>query len=304
VENFNKDLLIMENNKVNLPPIPQNLWDKYTKRLKDYQEKRKEIHSFIKTNLIKGIDYGISNDKSKKKTLLKPGAEKIAGLIECRFKIYPDYDSWSMLGKHRCVYYVAYLIDQNLLSIIIPYLIKVGFEHEQKVVKLFSWGEGRGAYAIDELVYGLDKGPFSGKPLKGSENRAVKLAEKRAIVDLVIRTFGLEFTQDMEEYETTGHLKNDYVKKKNNQPQKGMINVNDFPEENKNLFQNIMSMLNHKENNKYLWSLSERQEMMRTALEVNREIDKLRKLHSVITESTKARSKHFKATVQNNQKIK
>jgi hypothetical protein len=272
-----------------LPPVPQNLWDKYTDRLKEYQEKRKEIQSFIQENLIQGIDYGISNDKAKKKTLLKPGAEKIAGLIECRFKIYADYDSWNMLGKKQCVYYIAYLIDQNLLSIIIPYLIKVGFEHEQKVIKLFSWGEGRGAYAIDELVYGPDKGKFSGMPLKGSENRAVKVAEKRAIVDLIIRTFGLEFTQDMEEYDNTGCLKNDSIQK--NKP--GMINIDNLPEENKAMFQALIVLLNTKKDKNIIWSNKDKQAYMKTALKITDDINQLKNLYYQIKESTEERCKQI-----------
>ena len=67
--------------KINLPPIPKNLWDRYKIRLESYSKQREEIHSFIKANLIDGEDFGENYEDSKKKTLLKPGAEKIAGFI-------------------------------------------------------------------------------------------------------------------------------------------------------------------------------------------------------------------------------
>lgn len=271
----------------NIPPVPQNLWDKYTERLTDYKEKRKQIHSFIKNNLKKDIDFGKSDRQSGKDTLLKSGAEKIADLIESKIKIYPDYDSWNMMGKGRCVYYVGYLIDQTLLSMIIKYLLQVGIEHEQKVVKLFAWGEGRGAYAIDEKCYGVSQGKLAGQPLKGSENRAVKMAQKRCKVDVIIGTLGLDFTQD-EEYGNNGKLKDD-----NPDKQPGLVSMKNLADENKALFQDIMVILNSKEQGHMIWNNKEKSEFFKKASGVTRDINKLRDLHNQIKETTMLRCKYI-----------
>lgn len=201
-----------------LMPIPRNLWDKYQDRLKVYAEKRTEIQAFIKDGLIDGEDYGQTfelSDWEKKqgrkeppKTLKKSGSLKIQALMECQVKLYPDSGTWKMLGMASgVVAYVGYVLDRELLGMILQYLPKIGFEHEQAVVRLFSWGEGRGAAEVGEKVYSEKAGVGkAGKPLAGAANRTIKMAEKRCDVDAVIRTFGLEFAQD-EGYRNDGRLR-------------------------------------------------------------------------------------------------
>lgn len=195
--------------------VPRNLWDKYRDRLTHYNEKRKEIQGFIGEELIEGPDYGQTfelsdydrnHGKKESHTLKKPGSLKIQQLMESQVKMYPDVGAWRMLGEPKgTVAFVGYVIDRDLLGMILQYLPAVGFEYEQAVVRLFAWGEGRGAAELDEKVYS-GKHPKAGKPLAGAANRALKMAEKRCDVDAVIRTFGLEFSQD-EEYRNDGRLR-------------------------------------------------------------------------------------------------
>lgn len=231
----------MENNLQTVPAIPENLFDKYDTRLVQYAGNKEKIDEFIKSNLQEGIDYGLTSKDAKNNTLMKSGSEKILNLMECKIRFYADTDSWQMLGsKPGVVCYVGYIIDMRLLQMIVSYLLQVGFEHEEKVIKMFAWGEGRGAYEIDELCY-----QQTGKPLRGSFNRALKMAEKRCEVDAVIRTFGLQFTQD-EEYEKGGKLKGDIGAK----PVTKTVNKKpSVPEENMVVYKSSLELLNKKEKN-------------------------------------------------------
>lgn len=270
--------------------IPQNLWDKYTERLKEYSKKRDEIQVFIKDNLKEGIDFGKNDSQSKKNTLLKSGAEKISDLIEGKIKIYPDIDSWNMLGKKQAICYVGYLIDQTLLSMIIQYLLKVGMQWEQHVVKLFAWGEGRGAYELDEKTYGDSHPNLAGKPLKGSMNRAIKIAEKRTKVDVIIGTLGLDFSQD-EDYGEKGNLKDDNNFKKKSGD--GIINIKNISEENKALFHNIMVILNTRENKISIFSNIEKTQYVKKAASITDKIEALREIHASLTDLALKRVKEI-----------
>lgn len=196
--------------------VPQHLWDKHEEKLKHYESKREQVSKFIKEKLRKGSDYGHNHEqtdyeKSKnmprpKPTLLKSGAEKILDYSTCQIKFYPDVETFKMAGASGSICYVGYIIDRELLQLIVPFIMKVGMEYEKNVVRLFSWGEGRGACELNEKEY--SSGERKGKPLKGAVNRCIKMAEKRCEVDAVIRTFGLNFSQD-NDYDKTGGLKED-----------------------------------------------------------------------------------------------
>lgn len=146
---------------------------------------REVINEFITASLVKDIDFGAIKGKSKtgasfegKPTLLKPGAEKICGLFKIRPTFRKDTDTWEMLGsKPGTVAYICELV--NTSGIIV--------------------GEGRGTATAEAGDYGI--------------NKAVKIGEKRAQIDAVLRTGALSdfFTQDMEdapkEFTNTGSKK-------------------------------------------------------------------------------------------------
>lgn len=192
-----------------LPAIPAELWDKYEERLKEYQKKREQVTGFIKENLEDNHDFGFNyfekdGKGSGKKTLLKAGADKIKNFIMCEYRLFPDYGSWKMLGEQKgVVCYISYLIDREILTAVMAFVWKFGMKELEPIIKMLAWGEGRGACATFEKTYG------SGNiPIKGSENRAIKVGEKRAKVNSIISTLALDVAQD-EEYTKDGELQDD-----------------------------------------------------------------------------------------------
>lgn len=127
------------------------------------------VKDYIGKAMVAGVDYGhitIKGAKSKD-TLLKPGAEKFCGLFKIRATFKKDVDTWDMLGnKPGIVVYICELVDAKGQVI----------------------GEGRGSSTAN-LTQDYDT------------NKAIKIAEKRAQIDAVLRTGGLSdfFTQDTED---------------------------------------------------------------------------------------------------------
>jgi hypothetical protein len=144
-------------------------------QMKRDQDVRKVIDEYIKANMVKGKDYGSIKSKTKsgtefesKPSLLKPGAEKFCSLFKVRATFRKDDETCEMLGNTPgLVAYVCELVDTK-----------------GRVI-----GEGRGVHKVE-----LTAGDFE-------INKAVKIAQKRAQVDAVLRTGCLSdfFTQDMED---------------------------------------------------------------------------------------------------------
>lgn len=179
------------------------LAEKYVNQLQIFKDNRDKIRNFVDDNLKVDVDYGATSEGSTKMTLMKSGAEKIARLLDCKIILYPDFSTAKMLNIHGAVFLSSYLINQDILSQITEICMQKGFDNIEPIVKLYAWGEGKGAYELDEKCY-----QKTGKPLKGSANRAVKMAEKRARVDVIISAFGMDFTQDPE-YNKFGRLDSD-----------------------------------------------------------------------------------------------
>lgn len=126
------------------------------------------IDGYIQQNLVPGTDYGeIKTDKfTSKPSLFKPGSEKMCTLFQLKARFKRDDETWEMAGKPQgTFFYVCELIDGNGNI----------------------WGEGRGAEAAGSKSRDV--------------NAAIKIAEKRAQVDAVLRVFALSerFTQDIED---------------------------------------------------------------------------------------------------------
>jgi hypothetical protein len=155
-------------------PLPKSVMVSSTqlrKQMKRDEEIRQVINEYISNNMVEGKDYGSIEVKGKmsKPSLFKPGAEKFCGLFKIRPTFKKDIETVEMLGnKPGIIAYICELVD-NRGQII---------------------GEGRGTAKTD--------------PNSGSDfdiNKQVKIAEKRAQIDAVLRTGGLSdfFTQDMED---------------------------------------------------------------------------------------------------------
>lgn len=132
-------------------------------------EKRALINEFIEKNLTAGTDFGSIEIRGvqSKPSLFKPGSEKMCNLFRLTPKFERDDDTWEMLGKKAGVIcFKCELVDQT-----------------GKIV-----GEGRGT-ATTAIQADFDV------------NKQVKIAEKRAQIDAVLRVFALSerFTQDIED---------------------------------------------------------------------------------------------------------
>jgi len=139
-------------------------------QLNSDKKMRTILKKFIKDSMTPGLDYGhISIKGAKTKdTLLKPGAEKFCGLFKIRPTFRKDTDTWEMLGnKPGVIAYICELVDAQGQII----------------------GEGRGTSSVK-----ADGGDYD-------VNKVVKIAEKRAQIDAVLRTGALSdfFTQDIED---------------------------------------------------------------------------------------------------------
>lgn len=143
------------------------------KQMQRDEDIRKVIDEYIKNNMVAGKDYGSIEVKKgtgimSKPSLFKPGAEKFCGLFKIRPIFRKDIDTVDMLGNTPgIIAYVCDLVDSRGQVI----------------------GEGRGTAKAD-----INGGDFD-------INKQVKIAQKRAQVDAVLRAGGLSdfFTQDMED---------------------------------------------------------------------------------------------------------
>ena len=133
-------------------------------KIEKYEKAKSVIFDWIEKNFVKEIDWGPTDERSKKPTLKKPGAEKMCRLFDTHPTWSPDKETWEMLGRpNDTVCMICYIVDNTTGKII---------------------GEGRGAEKINN---------------KGRDvNKTIKNAEKCAIVDAVLFTFVLseKFTQD------------------------------------------------------------------------------------------------------------
>lgn len=138
-------------------------------------EKRKILTDYISANMKDGVDYGTIKfgGKESKPTLFKPGAEKFCSLFGIRATFRKDQETWEMLGSKAGV---------------------IAFVCELKTKGDVLIGEGRGVTDLNEKQ-------------SWTMNNAVKIAQKRAQIDAVLRSGGLSdfFTQDLEDQPDEGY---------------------------------------------------------------------------------------------------
>lgn len=145
--------------------------------MKAETEKRQLLNKYISNHMVNGVDFGTIKfgGKESKPSLFKPGSEKYLSLFRFVAFFVKDTDTWEMAGK----------VDG-----LFCYLCQIKNSKGEVV------GEGRGAANLKE------KNGWT-------VNNAIKIAEKRAQIDAVLRTGGLSdfFTQDLEdmkqEYDTS-----------------------------------------------------------------------------------------------------
>jgi hypothetical protein len=136
-------------------------------QLATFSEKRRVVIDYIAESFVEGMDFGKAYEGSAKKTLLKPGAEKICRLFNTSPVWSKDEDTWEMLGRpNGVVCYICRIVDN---------------------VSGQTLGEGRGAGTVGDK--------------KRDANKTIKIAEKCALVDAALYTFCLSemFTQDLDD---------------------------------------------------------------------------------------------------------
>jgi hypothetical protein len=150
------------------PPAPTEM-----EALIDLAERsRTLLEQWIRRNMQPGLHYGIiplpDGQAPSKPTLLKPGAELVAQLYQWRIHFTADLDSLQMYGPAAggTFAYICHVIDQEGRTV----------------------GQGRGVAELRERDM-------------LNANKSVKMAEKRAMVDAILRCAALSqwFTQDLEE---------------------------------------------------------------------------------------------------------
>jgi hypothetical protein len=136
--------------------------------LEAWTAQREVIADFIRHHFHEGIDYYTLQlgGKDTKPSLSKVGAEKFLGLFQLQATFHKDEDTWEMLGRP-----VGVLCYRCVLT------TKGG-----EIV-----GEGRGCRDV--------------KKDGGDANKAIKMSEKSALIDAVLRTGALSdgYTQDVED---------------------------------------------------------------------------------------------------------
>jgi hypothetical protein len=133
-----------------------------------WSEQRHIVKKFLQQELVEGTDFYTLRIKGRetKPALSKAGSEKFLALFQVRATFAQDAATWEMLGKPEgTLCYVCHL-------------------HTRSGELM---GEGRGARTVQQ-----DGGDI---------NKAVKMGQKSALVDAILRTGALSdvFTQDLDE---------------------------------------------------------------------------------------------------------
>ena len=141
----------------------------FEQALSEEGRKRRLLQSYIKEHLVDGTDFGKINmgGKQSKECLFKPGAEKICSLMHLKPTFSIDRELSEIIGKE-----------------VIPYVCHLVNRHTGEIE-----GEGRGSCSLKEK--------------QKNANVAIKIAQKRAQIDAVLRVAALsdQFTQDLDEME-------------------------------------------------------------------------------------------------------
>lgn len=146
----------------------------------DEANKRALLTQYIQHHMKTGADYGTikittrtGKEVESKASLFKPGSEKFLSLFKLTATFKKDSDTWEMAGSPAGLF--CYIC-------------------ELKTSKGQVVGEGRGAANLSEKQ-------------GWTVNNAIKIAEKRAQIDAVLRTGALSdfFTQDLEDMPKQGY---------------------------------------------------------------------------------------------------
>lgn len=140
----------------------KNALVKQTADIDGFIQKRQDFIQKVAAICVEGKDYHIIQGK---KSLAKGGAEKIASIFQWVAKFVKDEETWDMIGKPTgTIVYMCYVAKDG-----------------------HTVGQGRGAAVLSKNA--------------GDPNKTIKMAQKSAFIDAVLRASGLSdfFTQDLED---------------------------------------------------------------------------------------------------------
>ena len=209
------------------------------------KENRSTLMDWIRSSLVEGRDYGsiIIRGQRSKPSLLKPGAEKIAGMLGLipRFPNLKQYEDAVLDGKP---------INNIILKC----------ELHNQIGEVI--GEGVGARSVETQD-------------NGDLNKSLKMAAKSAMIDSMLRTAGISeiFTQDIEgmpvqettqstpKYERTSNHTDEQASEKQQAAVRGLIdNPNVYPNEKRQiheLLEDGLSKMKAKEMLDFFFGISE-----------------------------------------------
>ena len=175
--------------------------------IQQWATRRKEFNEWVNSQLIKGVDYGVIPGTDKR-TLLKPGAEKILQFYGCALLIEKDTHEQDIASGYLSKEYILKAVN-IATGIIVGIGVGMASSYESK--HRWRWEYWKGKSAPPEA-----EGWESGRGKTGAywrrriENRdlidiwntVVKIAKKRAMVDLALTISGAseKFTQDVEDF--------------------------------------------------------------------------------------------------------
>ena len=165
-----------------------------------------KFQAIVQQELIKGMDYG-EIPGTKKNTLLKPGAEKIAKLLGLsdRYEVIEKIEDW---GKPLFYYQIRCILTHEASGMLVSEGLGSCNSMEDKYRYRWMWP--------NEVPPGMDKSKMVFRKLKTGAlqyridneeiytivNTILKMAKKRALVDASLSAGRLSnvFTQDLEDY--------------------------------------------------------------------------------------------------------
>lgn len=183
------------------------LKEEYASALGQTIERRQALRALLNNALMKGVDYG-EIPGTDKPTLLKPGAEKILQFLNCA----PDLEISQRIADPQTGYFYVE-ITARARSIITGAVIGTGVgscnSYESKYRWRWEWWNAPGTPPAEEGWEVYRKGGrvtyrrrVENRDLADTWNTVLKMAKKRALVDLALSISGASelFTQDIDDF--------------------------------------------------------------------------------------------------------
>jgi len=202
----------MEDEKALVPAQHEDILDISKHRMEEGLKKIKEFQQIVRKLTTKGQDYG-TIPGTKKATLLKPGAEKIAKLLSLSddYNIISKNENWD-----REEPFFSYTVKCSLQKIGTGELISTGVGECNSLESKYRWRwvferEVPKTAIKDQLKTKRTKKGYilyriSNDDIFSQVNTLLKMAKKRALVDAALSAGRLSeiFTQDIEDLHGNG----------------------------------------------------------------------------------------------------